>query len=53
MPERVDYAVKSSFLLSFLESVPELVGKLPDPHIGERKFEGVVKEAQQASVLVY
>lgn len=46
-------AVKSSFLLSFLESVPELAGKLPDPHSGERKFEDVVKDAQQASVLVY
>lgn len=46
-------AVKSSFLLSFLESVPELAGKLPEPHKGERKFEDVVKDAQQASVLVY
>ena len=52
LPENVNYAVKSSFLLSFLESVPELAGKLPDPHSGERKFEDVVKDAQQASVLV-
>jgi S1-C subfamily serine protease len=52
LPENVNYAVKSSFLLSFLESAPELVGKLPDPYSGERKFEDVVKEAQQASVLV-
>ena len=44
--------LKSSFLLSFTESVPELAGKLPDPHNGERKFEYVVKDAQQASVLV-
>ncbi len=53
LPENVNYAVKSSFLLSFLESVPELVGKLPDPHSGKRKFKDVVKDAQQASVLVY
>jgi TPR repeat protein/S1-C subfamily serine protease len=52
LPENVNYAVKSSFLLSFLESAPELVGKLPDPYSGERKFEDVVKEVQQASVLV-
>ena len=52
LPENVNDAVKSSFLLSFLESVPELVGKLPDPHRGARKFEDVVKAAQQASVLV-
>ena len=50
LPENVTYAVKSSFLLSFLESVPELAGKLADPHSGERKFEDVVK---QASVLVF
>ena len=52
LPENVNYAVKSSFLLSFLESVPELAGKLPDLHSGERRFEDVVKDAQQASVLV-
>lgn len=52
LPKNVNYAVKSSFLLSFLESVPELAGKLPDPHSGDRKFEDVVKDAQQASALV-
>ena len=52
LPENVNYAVKSSFLLSFLESAPELVGKLPEPYSGERKFEDVMKEVQQASVLV-
>ena len=51
LPENMNDAVKSSFLLSFPESVPELAGKLPDPHSGERKFEDVVKAAQQASVL--
>ena len=51
-PENVNDAVKSSVLLSFLESVPELAGKLTDPHSGERKFEDVVRDAQHASVLV-
>ena len=55
LPENVNYAVKSSFLLSFLESVPEVSAKLKevfaDDHM--RKFEDVVKSAEQAAVLVY
>jgi hypothetical protein len=31
LPENVSYAVKSSFLLSFLESVANVVDKLKDP----------------------
>jgi hypothetical protein len=49
----VNYAVKSSFLLSFLESVPEVSAKLKEPGTSERKFENVVKSAQDAAVLVY
>jgi S1-C subfamily serine protease len=52
LPENVNYAVKSSFLLSFLESVPEVSAKLKDPLTMERKFEDVVKSAQDAAVLV-
>ena len=52
MPENVNYAVKSSYLLSFLESVPEVVAKLKEPQTKEKKFEDVVKEAEQAAVLV-
>ena len=55
MPENVNYAVKSSFLLSFLESVPEVssrVGGIKDANTKERKFEDVVKDAEQAAVLV-
>jgi S1-C subfamily serine protease len=51
-PENVNYAVKSSFLLSFLESVPEVSVKLKEPRTDERKFEDVVKDAEQAAVLV-
>jgi hypothetical protein len=52
LPEKLNYAVKSSFLLSFLESVPEVSAKLKEPNAGERKFEEVVEAAEQAAVLV-
>lgn len=52
LPENVNYAIKSSYLLSFLESVPEVAAKLKEPNTKERKFEDVVKDAEQAAVLV-
>ena len=52
LPENVNYAVKSSLLLSFLESVPDVANKLKEPVTADRKFEDVVKSAQQAAVLV-
>ncbi len=52
LPENVNYAVKSSLLLSFLESVPEVSAKLKAPSTADRKFEDVVKSAQDAAVLV-
>src|SRR5260370_18629806 len=52
LPENVNYAVKSSFLLSFLESVPEVSAKLKEPNTKESKFEDVVRAAEQAAVLV-
>jgi hypothetical protein len=52
LPENVNYAVKSSLLLSFLESVPDVDAKLKAPITAERKFEDVVKSAQDAAVLV-
>ena len=52
LPENVNYAVKSSFLLGFLESVPEVSAKLKELNTNERKFEDVVKSAEQAAVLV-
>ena len=44
--------VKSSHLLSFLESVPEVAAKLREPGAEEMKFEDVVKAAEQAAPLV-
>jgi len=52
LPENVNYAVKSSFLLSFLESVPDVSAKLKEPITVDRKFEDVVKSAQGAAVLI-
>ena len=52
--ENVNYAIKSPDAsgLSFLESVPEVSAKLKEPNTKERKFEEVVKDAEQAAVLV-
>ena len=52
LPENVNYAVKSSYLQSFLESVPEVAAKLKEANTKEMKFEEVVKSAEQAAVLV-
>ncbi len=52
LPQNVNYGLKSSFVLAFLESLSELAPALPPPHTDDRKFEDVVKEVQQASVLV-
>jgi S1-C subfamily serine protease len=52
LPENVNYAVKSSFLLSFLESVPEISAKFKEAQTNDRKFEDVVKSVKDATVLV-
>ena len=52
LPENVNYAVKSSLLLSFLESVPDVAAKLKEPNTKDESFEDVVKSAQVAAVLV-
>jgi hypothetical protein len=53
LPENVNYAVKSSFLLGFLESVPEVAPKLKQPNNDSNtKFSDVVAKAEAATVLV-
>ena len=52
LPENVNYAVKSGYLLGFLESVPDVAAKLKEPNTKDAKFEDVVKSAEQAAVLV-
>jgi hypothetical protein len=48
----MNYAVKSSLLLSFLESVPDVDIKLKEPNTKDEKFGDVMKSAQGAAVLV-
>lgn len=53
LPQNVNYAIKSSYSLVLLESLPELAGKLKEPWPAkERRFEDTVRETQEAVVLV-
>ncbi len=52
LPENVNYAAKSSFLLGFLESVPEIASKLKEPNTNDVKFADVVEQAKDAAVMV-
>ena len=51
-PQNVSYAVKSSFVLGFLESVPEIAAKLKEPNAKDMKFDDVVERSKEATVLV-
>jgi len=48
----MNYAVKRSYLLDFLESVPEVVAKHREPSDKKNKLEDAVKEVERAAVLV-
>jgi uncharacterized protein len=53
LPQNVNYAVKSSFLIPFLKSVPEMpVRLLSARRGGERPFEDVVADAQSGVLLL-
>jgi S1-C subfamily serine protease len=52
LAENMNCAVKSSFLLSFLESVPGLSERLKEPRPAARPFEELVSETEKATVLV-
>jgi hypothetical protein len=53
LPQNVNYAMKSSYALPLLESVPGLTGKLKTPHPAkENRFESAVREARDAAALV-
>jgi len=52
LPQNVSYAVKSSFLLGFLESAPEVAAKLKEPNAKDMKFDYVVEQAKEAAALV-
>ena len=49
LPENVNYAVKSFYASSLLESVPKASARLKEPNKKERKFEDVVKEVLAAT----
>jgi hypothetical protein len=42
----------NSIQFGFLESVPDVDAKLKSPNTADEKFEDVVKQAQDAAVLV-
>lgn len=52
LAQNVNYAVKSSYLLSFLESVPAASNRMPEEKATQRKFESVVDDVKKATVLV-
>ena len=52
LPENVSYALKSSYILSFLESVPEVATNLKEPNALTMPFEDTVKAAEEAAALV-
>ena len=52
LPENLNYAVKSSLLLRFLESVPDVASKLKEPNTKNEACEELVNSAQDAAVQV-
>ena len=52
LAQSVNYAIKSSYLLSFLEAVPEVSGGLLDAKTNDQKFEAVVDDVKKATVLI-
>ena len=53
LPENVNYAVKGTFVMGFLESVPEVAEEMLDPNPRRsREFTDVVSEAEKASVMI-
>ena len=52
LAQSVNYAVKSSYLLSFLEAVPEVSEGLLEAKTNDQKFEAVVDNVKKATVLI-
>lgn len=52
LAENVNYAIKSTYLLSLLESLPAVAGALPDPATRDLPFEEMVTHLEKATVLV-
>ncbi len=52
LADNVNFALKSSQLLGFLESRPDVSAKLNQPNFNERRFEDVVESTGKATALV-
>jgi TPR repeat protein len=52
LAQSVNYAVKSSYLLGFLEAVPEASAGMPDAKTHEQRFEAMVDDVKKATVLI-
>jgi S1-C subfamily serine protease len=52
LAENVNYAIKSSRLLTFLESVPDLAPLLKPAATQDRKFEEIVQQTQDSAALI-
>jgi S1-C subfamily serine protease len=53
LPQNVNYAVKSSFVIAFLETVPDVMAKLLASFPGnETEYEKVIRKAQDATALI-
>ena len=53
LPENVNYAVKGTFVMGFLESVPDVAAEMLNPKPRRsREFTEVVSEAEKASVMI-
>jgi TPR repeat protein len=53
LPQRVNYAIKSSLVSTLLETLPEVAGKLKTVHLlKDRPFDEVVAEARASAVRI-
>jgi len=54
IPQNVNYAIKGTWAMAFLEALPMMASKIKDPipRTKPRKFSDVVKEVQAATVLI-
>ena len=53
LPQSVNYAVKSAYVLALLESHPDIMAQRPEPHTEKaRAFEDVVAEAERSTLII-
>ncbi|NTV15238.1 MAG: trypsin-like serine protease [Desulfobulbaceae bacterium] len=52
LPQNVNYAIKSAYVLSLIDSLPTVSTRLPAPKIAHRPFADAAAEAERGVVLV-